>query len=388
MHEKKTFRDTFLRVVALLGVILVLLLGAWGIILLAFNLSSIVGGVGSSLTSLMTGTAHDTNDNGTEEMTLTVPSSAVASGQSFSVSWNHSNKDGEYSYALSFSCASGLSIQAPTPAGKSQTVACGSSFNYTGATSNMTLTAKNTAKQAANTTITVLATRLSDGAITASASADVTVNPAVAAAAPVTAPASTGASYAGATYYAAPRATALYGYPDLSVRILSVNSLSSRYGSTAAQFEIANVGSNTVPAGWNLSADIPVDGGYAYSSPAQQALYPGDRIVYTLTFDEGYRSRDSRSDDERYDECDESHNSWDEEDWMDWYQDAWDTSSHSRDDWDTDEWEDWYDEYCDDYDRNDDRYDSRGGTLTITADPRNWVRELNEGNNTVSVRTN
>jgi hypothetical protein len=387
-QEEKTFRDTFLRLVALLGVVLVLLLGAWGIILLAFNLSSIVAGAGSSITSLIAGAGANDADKG-ESLSVTAPSSPIASGAPFTVSWNHANKDGEYSYALSFSCATGLSVQAPTPAGKSQIVACEAPFNYVGAMSSMTLTAKNVGKQAANTTITVTATRLSDGAITASASTDIIVSGAVASA-PATP--STPSAGTGATYIPATRVSNLYGYADLATRILAVTPSAASYGRTVVQFEVVNQGTNMAPAGWNLEAELPIDSSYRYSSPAQQALYPGDKILYTLTFDADIydrNSRDDRYDDERYDECDRSHNSWDEEDWMDWYQDTWDTSSHSRDDWDTSDWEDWYDDFCDDYDRDSsDRYDSRStnGTLTVTADPRNYVRELNENNNTVSVR--
>jgi hypothetical protein len=390
MQENKTFRDTFLRVVALLGVILVLLLGAWGIILLAFNLSSIVGSVGSSITSLVAGQGDSGDTTGGEALVLDTPTAAIASGQSFTVSWEHTGMNGEYSYALSYSCQGGaVSLKAPTPAGKTQAVACNTPFNYTNADSQMSLTAANSGKQAADTTITVTATRLSDGAITATASADITINPAVAAA--PTTPAAVGGN--NGTYIAAPRVSQLYGYPDLSVRMISLNPAGSAYGLSTAQFEIVNAGTNTVPAGWNFEAQLPIDGSYQYNSLAQKALYPGDKIVYTLSFSGAYGysydNRNNYNNDSRYDECDERHNNWDEEDWQDWYEDEWDTSSRSRDDWDTNDWEDWYDDYCHDYDSSDrygDRYGSRGGTVTITADPRNYVRELNEDNNTVSSR--
>lgn len=80
----------------------------------------------------------------------------------------------------------------------------------------------------------------------------------------------------------------LYGLPDLTVRVLSLNSLSSVQGRTVAQFEVTNIGSNVAPRNWNFVANLPIMGGYPYYSAGQQALYPGDRIVYTLTFDEGY----------------------------------------------------------------------------------------------------
>jgi hypothetical protein len=137
--------------------------------------------------------------------------------------------------------------------------------------------------------------------------------------------------------------TNLFGYPDLSVRILSGIPYGSRYSVT---FEIANYGTNVVPAGWSFVAELPMDGDeYPYYSQGQQALYPGDRIIYTLGFDtEDYNYWYDRDED-----CD-----WDEDD----------------DEWDCD----------DDNDRR-----NRDEEVTLTADPYGYVYELNERNNTVRL---
>ena len=50
----KSLKDSLLRGIALLGLIVVLVLGAWGIILLAFNLPSFLGSVGTSISALFT----------------------------------------------------------------------------------------------------------------------------------------------------------------------------------------------------------------------------------------------------------------------------------------------------------------------------------------------
>jgi hypothetical protein len=184
------------------------------------------------------------------------------------------------------------------------------------------------------------------------------------------------------TYVAAPTRPALYGYPDLFVSIN--NAYPAGNNRTTVQFTVQNIGTNLTPAGWIFNTEFPWDdSSYTYVSPSQQALYPGDRIVYTLSFDtdNGY---DSRYNDDRYDECDRSHNSWDKRDWQDWYEDAFDTSSNSRDSWSTSKWEDWYDDYCDDYDDN--RNYHGDDSFTITVDPLNRVYENNEQNNDVSAR--
>jgi hypothetical protein len=60
METKRSFRDSILRAVALIGLILVLMLGAWGIILLAFNLPTIASNVGGSIVSLFAGSPATT----------------------------------------------------------------------------------------------------------------------------------------------------------------------------------------------------------------------------------------------------------------------------------------------------------------------------------------
>jgi hypothetical protein len=88
----------------------------------------------------------------------------------------------------------------------------------------------------------------------------------------------------------------LYGLPDLSVRILSITPVGSRY---TMQFVIENIGTNVARSGWSFNALLPIQNqytqaptvgaGYTYTAPAQQALYPGDKIVYTLGFDRPYQ---------------------------------------------------------------------------------------------------
>lgn len=320
-HEAKaTAKDRLLQTIAILGLIAILLLGAWGIIQLAFNLPGIFSSVGSSISGMFR-TASSTQAV-KESMTVTAPQS-ITNEQPFTLTWRHTLSGGQYGYTVSYSCVDGISMKAPLPTGSYQAVECGKPFNFTNATQKMTLIPTVTANDA-RVTFTVSAVKLSNKQVSVSGTASANAKTKE-----VTTATKTTTSTTGATYYGSGRTSNLYGYPDLVVQINSINSLSSSFGRTAVVFTIQNAGTNVALAGWTFDAFLPVNNGFLYSSPLQQPLYPGDRIVYTLTFDEGDYDRDYRN-----------------------------------------------------Y-RHDD-YDNYGG-ITITVDPRNQVYEASEFNNTASA---
>ncbi len=84
------------------------------------------------------------------------------------------------------------------------------------------------------------------------------------------------------TYVPAARTSNLYGSPDLAVSVLSTQLIGSRY---SVQFVVSNVGTNSLSAGWVLFAELPLYPAYTHTSPPQQKMYPGDKIIYTLVFD-------------------------------------------------------------------------------------------------------
>lgn len=181
MEEKAGFTEMFLRLVAIVGLIAVLILGAWGIILLAFNLVGIFTG-SVDLKSLFT-SKTPTEEVATTPVVTTKPTTSTSK---------------------------------PTTSG--------------------------TVTQAQPT----------------------------------------------AVYNAAPRVSQLYGLADLKVTITSVNSLSSYQGRTVVQFMVENAGTNIALSGWSFNAQLPMVNAqaYTYQSQGQQALYPGDSIAYTLTYDD------------------------------------------------------------------------------------------------------
>lgn len=269
--QKNTFTEHILRVVAVVGLIAVLLLGAWGIIQLAFYIPTLV----SNLTG-----AVATKTAAKESLVLSLPSS-ITSNKSFNLSWTHKDKDiaGQYSYAASYSCADGVSVNTTLPNGSLQSVPCDTPFNYTGATSVLPVTV--VSSKATPVTFTVSATKLSSGAITTTGSAKTTVALAKKTSSSTT---TTKKSTTSTKYVPASKTANLYGYSDLQVRMLSTQSTVRSGSQISMQFVIENVGTNVVPAGWTFNASLPYSGGYNYESPTQQALYPGDKIVYTLGF--------------------------------------------------------------------------------------------------------
>jgi len=182
---QKNFKENLVRVVAVLGLIAVLLLGAWGIIQLAFFIPTLFSGAGNATPAV------------TSTSTVSTPAPTVTPAQT-------------------------------TPA----------------ATAPTTTKKTTTVKKAAT-------------------------------------------SKSAATYVASGRTQNLYGQPDLIVRIAyAVPNYNT--GRTAVEFTVENIGTNAAPYGWSFAANIPFNGQYSYDSGAQQKLYPGDKIVYLLGYQNDY----------------------------------------------------------------------------------------------------
>jgi predicted RecA/RadA family phage recombinase len=281
-----SFKDSFLRAIAVIGLIAVLILGAWGIIQIAFNLPSFLSGTGSAISGIF----HSKPATVKESTSVSLPQT-VNSGEPFTISWKHQNGTSTYSYAVSYACATGLSVKAPTPSGTFKTVPCATPFNYTNAANTMQLTATATTTGQIAASFAVASIDLSSGAVTSIGTSSITVLPTRNAT--TTAPATT------TTTKPKPSTTKVvttnrhtsnpYGAPNLTVQVLSLTPMGN--GLTQMVFQIANVGDKTASAGWSFSAQLPIGYSYQYTSAPQQAMYPGDRIVYTLTYSDATNSQ-------------------------------------------------------------------------------------------------
>ena len=361
MPEKRTFRDSVLRAIAVIGLVAILILGAWGIIQIVFGLPDFLSGLGGRFGSNPPTQTQTTSGTATEGLSLSAPTIAHT-GEPLALSWNHANATGNYGYLVSYSCASGLTVEAPTPSGSSREVPCNTPFNFTNATQGMTLTPKLTGTKQADVTFFVAASRLSDGRITAVGSSTVSILPsnAQSGAAPGTS-ARTSSSYGSSTtrpaasYSPSGRTSNLYSYPDLASRIISAQPMNGRY---SVQFVVENDGTNVAPYGWEFTAQLP--SGYTYVSQPQQKLYPGDKIVYTLGFDMASYPQSG------YPYTNPCNAAYTYNGYYN-YPTGYNCGSYS------------YPNY---YGSN---YSFYNQGFSVTADPQNLIPELNKGNNTASV---
>lgn len=284
MSERTGFKDSVLRAIAIIGLIAILVLGAWGIIQLVVGLPEFFNNFSGSSSAPLA----------KEQVVISSPGS-VTSDQPFTLSWAHKNSTGNHGYTISYACAEGLTFAAPVPSGQMQIIPCNTPFNFTNATQSMQLIPILHTANPAATTFTVSSNRLTDNKVSASStSTSVTVIPTSAAVAPTTpvapvvkptatrTPTNTPRSPS-TTYSASGRTSNLYGSSDLSVRILSVTPTAN--GRYVAQFVIENIGTNVARSGWMFTADLPTSPTYTFLSQPQQKMYPGDKIVYTLGFD-------------------------------------------------------------------------------------------------------
>ena len=353
-------RETFLRAVGVLGLIALLVLGAWGIIQLAFGLP---GFMGNLFEKAATNTPVAAVDDKSQKMSVKTPSS-VESSAPFTVAWTHEYIKGPtYSYTLSYSCMNGVSVKAPVPTGAMKDVPCETPFNYTSATQRLDLTAMNTSGVGTPVTITVAAHDLATGATTVQNTATVTINPGKTKSVTSTAKKSASKATPSGKYIAASRIANLYGSADLAVRIISaVPQGGSRY---SVQFEVVNVGTNVTPSNWTFNAILPVYPAYTYTSNGQQALYPGDKMVYTLGFDmtqnNGYYTPTYYG--SNYNNCTYSPNYT--------YNGVYNYPTNNYGTNCT------YNQYSAGISNN--------RMMTINVDPQNYMMECNKGNNTTSI---
>jgi len=279
-EEKPTYKDTLLRAIAIIGLVAIIVLGAWGVIELTFNLPGFLGGIGGEFSSFFSHPAKQ----GPESVTVTLPQ-FVYTDEPFTAAWVHINPANQnYSYTLSYSCTNGLSIKAPTPTGTLVAVPCNTPFDYVSATSSMALVPSVVGTAQLSTTITVSAISLTDGSVTAVGTSSVVVLPPrnVKPVGTTTTTKPAPKTVTKKVILSSTRYTHLSGLPDLAVNIISLVPQGNNFYSV--QFVIQNTGTNVMQQGWLFSAALPVGMPYTYYSQPQQALFPGDKIVYTLTF--------------------------------------------------------------------------------------------------------
>jgi hypothetical protein len=337
-----------LRVLAVIILVLLLILGAWGIIVIFSWLPGAFGGYHPTQNETATTTPA------TEHLAVSAPSQ-IESGTSFTLAWNHQGGVGAYGYTISYSCGAenAVTIDAPLPTGSTKSVPCNTPFNYTNATSQINLTPHlaSSAKQGASVQFTVAAVNLSNGTTTASGTAIASV---------AAAQKSSSSTQNTPSYTVSKGSTKGYssnpnGIIDLSVQIISLTP-------TSAQFKIANVGTKTAPYGWIFTAQLPTQNGYSYTSPIQSSIAPGGYIINTLNW----------TNPTTYQNCSNSYP-------YNGYQYNYPYNNYPYNDYGYQ-----YNQYSQNC-YNNNGYSSYNHTFSVSVDPYSAIPDVNRYNNTVSA---
>jgi hypothetical protein len=295
-------RAMALKALAVIGFVAILIFGVWGLIQVGRMFPSIMSAISSAAVSLSSIFVP------AERLEIALPSGNIESGEPFTISWTHEGKRKDGTYTLSFDCRDGLSMEAPGANGVYQRVFCNTPFNLTNETSSMKLIAISSQSRFLDVPLKLTFTRLDTGEVSAETATAITVVNDKVSGTATTTPPTQGGTGGGAgvrpgtpsrnTYVItqAGRASDPNGRADLSVTILDTGIVDSnnvyvktgtisRQQKGAVRFVIENLGSKTVES-WNFSAVLPTLPMHIFSSPMQPALGPGDKIEYTLAFDQ------------------------------------------------------------------------------------------------------
>lgn len=305
--DNRDIRATALKALAILGFVAILIFGVWGLIQVARMVPGVMSAISSAAVSLSSIFVP------AERLELTLPSANVQSGEPFTLTWTHEGKRGDGTYTVSFDCRDGLSMEAPGQSGVYQKVFCNTPFNLTNEASSMKLIAISEKSRFLDVPIKLSFTRLSTGEVTAETATAITVinDKAQGSVATTTPPTVTPGPGTGSgtvtvrpgtpsrnTYIItqAGRVSDPNGRPDLSVTILDTGVIDSagvyikassisRQQKGAVRFVVENLGTKTVD-NWTFNAVLPTMPMHIFSAPMQPTLGPGDKIEYTLGFDQ------------------------------------------------------------------------------------------------------
>lgn len=299
------FKNNSMKALAIVGLLAVLVLGFWGVIRVAI----LVPGIGNALAAV--GASISSIFVPAERLEITLPSANVPSGEPLSITWNHVGKRGEGSYTLSYACRSGFSMESITPTGVYQKAPCETPFNYTNSQTEIRVIPQSQSARFLDVPVTLSYTRsgdenpsaTTDTAITVENSA-VSVTPTPSGATPPPSPRPTPSpvtpgSRTDQTYRFVGSGTASdpSGTPDLEVSITSIGTLDRATNvftpsatvvagqRAAVQFSVTNRGTKTAEF-WSFNAALPTTPFHIFHSDTQRSLGPGDRIEYTIGFDE------------------------------------------------------------------------------------------------------
>lgn len=277
------------RALAIFAFIFVIVVGIFGSLFLARSIPGLFGGAASAITSIFVSDEPNAENGSSapapQSLTLSTSLATVEHGGTVILSWNHSGKTTDGAYTFRYECTSGISFASPAA------VACDTPLTLAENQNSIVLTARSTATEDRSATLRV--DFVPEGSSVASISGSIPVT--------VKKPVSTQPTSGTGTTVTYPTTAPSdpNGHVDLSVRVVAVGIVNKNSGvfyavqnpsrssindSIAIRFEIKNNGTKTSPQ-WYFRANLPTAQSYTFNSQSQNALRPGESIIYTLAFD-------------------------------------------------------------------------------------------------------
>lgn len=296
---KHNVKDGARNVLRVLGVVLILAAVVW-VGMQSFRVGSPVRGiVANALSGLQS------FFDPAERIVLFMTDSQAVIGEPFVVTWEHRGKDSEGSYAFAYECRDGIHLSLATDSRDDATVFCNVPTPILDTDTTLTMTARGTVAGAVEvpvrveyvengttivTQLGILNVSVQEKRFDTATSTDDGTTP------------TTGGTTPGQTTTTVTNIgtfPALTGKADFTVNFLAVGTVKSdgtdfeeedelprSPGSgrrAAIQFEVKNEGTN-VSDEYRFDVQLPTSPSYTYKSPTQDALFPGDRIVFTVGF--------------------------------------------------------------------------------------------------------
>ncbi|MBI2618199.1 hypothetical protein HYW58_01980 [Candidatus Kaiserbacteria bacterium] len=298
-HPGEQVKEIAIRSLAVVGFLAVLSLGLWGtvqVVRLTPAIFSSLAAVTTTLTSVFI-PRH-------EEITINTPDSLILTGNVFELTWSYRNKPVNVLYTFSYACEEGFSFELSNNGGVYEAVPCDAPFSFTSDTDVLRLIPLSKDKRLIEVPVIISSVRES-GDIAASRELTLTIANEFSSESGSTK--STGAGQA-ASVAAGERTDTIFpitdsrttsnplGEPDLTVSALRIGIINSenefvpadsvRVSDRAAvRFEVSNIGTKTSD-NWTFNAVLPTFPMHIFHSTSQQTLAPGERIEFTLGFDQ------------------------------------------------------------------------------------------------------
>jgi len=297
--QGERMKSTLIRGLAVVGFIAILLVGLWGTV----QVVKLAPRVFSNLASVTSFTSVFVPK---ETITINTPNSLISSGTTFELMWNHVGKPKSGAYTFAYACKEGLSFQIPKEGEAPEEILCDSPFTFSYENTSLFLTPISAVTRFVDVPIIITSLNELGESTTLDDSFLTVVNESVSGSSlplPESETANTqnqltqGKKKDEVFPISDSRSSSdANGRVDLKVNIINTGTVGSDgtftatssinfTGKGAIQFSVTNIGSKTSD-NWTFNAVLPTFPMHIFHSTNQKALAPGDRIDFTLGFDQ------------------------------------------------------------------------------------------------------